>query len=383
MVVWHLVASRTMTVISGFTVAAQTVSAKRLADVCGDDPSAACTWVLERTGVDALATVADYLMARIPTVALIWLIAFLVNRLVRLVIKRVGNRIAGAATSGRLQKMRDKTPDLLLNTGSVGLRSAARAKTTTLVLRSASTVVVYGLAVLYSLTTLGLRVGPLVAGAGIVGVALGFGAQSTVRDFLGGAFLLLEDQFGVGDSIDVASNVDGTPGISGVVENVTLRVTSVRDVNGTIWHIPNGEIRRVGNKSQGWARALLDIPVPYGTDIDAASETILDVARQVSVSTEFGHEILGAPEVWGVEELGPDAVVIRLVVKTRPGTQWPIMRALRARVHDALQANGVGHPFTQHTVWFRSDAGGPLPEDAADPGDATPEDDAPQLSPET
>ena len=338
-----------------FTLVLSEVSPARLQQVCGSNPSAACRWMLEHTNNRLLASAANVVSERLVPVIIIWVVAFVANRVIRLVLKRVGRRIEGAADSGRWERMRAKTPDLLLNTGSVGVRSAARAKTTTAVLRSVSSVVVYGLAVLYSTAALGLKVGPLVAGAGIVGVALGFGAQSMVRDFLGGIFLLVEDQFGVGDSIDVGGNVDGAPGISGTVEGVTLRTTSIRDVYGTIWHVPNGEIRRVGNKSQGWARALLDVSVPYGTDIDDATELIRTVAYEVCHSPEFGPEILGEPEVWGVEDLSPDAVVIRLVIKTRPGEQWPIMRALRVRVHDALEESGIGHPGARHTVWIRTD----------------------------
>jgi small conductance mechanosensitive channel len=253
--------------------------------------------------------------------------------------------------------MRERTTNLLIETGADGIRSADRAKTTTLVLRSVASVIIYSLAILYSLAVLGAQVGPLIAGAGIVGVALGFGAQSMVRDFLGGVFLLIEDQFGVGDQIDVASTVDGSPGVSGSVEAVTLRTTSIRDVKGTIWHIPNGEIRRVGNMSQGWARALLDLPVPYDSDLDHVIEVIQSVADEVCHSSQFGPEILGEPDIWGVEDLGADAVVVRLVIKTRPGEQWAIMRALRVRVLEAFTEAGIGRPFAQRTVWLRGDDG--------------------------
>ncbi len=353
-----------MTSLTSAVVWAAEISPERLTEVCGEQPGAACRWVLEKTDVKALAIVADVFMRRMLIVVLIWLIAIALNRATRLLIKRVGKSIEGAARSGGIEKMRDRTPSMLLNTGAVGMRSAARANTTTQVLRSVSSFVIYSMATLYSMSALGLQVGPLVAGAGIAGVALGFGAQSMVRDFLGGIFLLIEDQFGVGDVIDVASTVNGSPGTVGTVEAVTLRVTSVRDVYGTIWHIPNGQIRRVGNTSQGWARALLDISVPYGVDLEEASETIRQVAAEVCHSREFGPEILGEPEVWGVQDLGPDAVVIRLVIKTRPGEQWRIMRALRSRLHNALHEAGVGHPFAQHTVWLR-DATLPSPDETS------------------
>ncbi len=331
------------------------VTPQRLAQVCGDDPGTACRWVLNWSDNRFLAHLADNIVGPIISIIVIWIVAVLVNRVVRLVIKRVGRRIEGAANSGRLAKMRAKTPRMLVETGSVGIRAAARAKTTTGVLRSVSSFLIYSIAVLYSFSVLGLRLGPLIAGAGIAGVALGFGAQSMVRDFLAGIFLLVEDQFGVGDVIDVASSVDGTQGVRGTVEAVTLRTTDVRDSSGTIWHIPNGEIRRVGNMSQGWARALLDIPVPYGTDLAKATEIIHDVADRVIHAPEHWPDVLGEPEVWGVENLGPDAVMIRLVIKTRPGEQWPIMRTLRAELHDAFTEAGIERPFAQHTIWVHSD----------------------------
>ena len=130
-------------------------------------------------------------------------------------------------------------------------------------LRSLGTAIIWTFAVIYVLNDLGFNLGPLLAGAGIVGVALGFGSQSLVKDFLSGMFMLIEDQYGVGDIIDVGE-------AAGVVEEVTLRTTRLRDVNGTVWHVPNGQIVRVGNRSQQWARAVLDIAVAHKTDVAAA-----------------------------------------------------------------------------------------------------------------
>lgn len=344
-----------MTGLTVFAMVAAEISPERLQKVCGDDPATACRKVLEWTDNQFLADVADKVVAPIIQIVIIWIIAVAVNRTVRLVIKRIGRRLEGAAESGSYARMKARTPRVLMETGSVSIRAAARAKTTTAVLRSVSSVVVYSVAVLYSVTVLGLKVGPLVAGAGIVGVALGFGAQSMVRDFLGGMFMLMEDQFGVGDVIDVSAAVDGAPGVTGTVEEVTLRITSVRDVNGTIWHIPNGEIRRVGNMSQGWARALLDIPVPYGTDLEEAKAIIARVAHEVTHLPAYLPEVLGEPEVWGVQEIGRDGVMIRLVIKTRPGEQWPIARAMRAGLHDAFVAAGIDRPFAQHEVFLHAD----------------------------
>ncbi len=335
------------------------VTPERLHQVCSDDPGTACRLMLDWTDNRWLAHMADNVVGPIIQIIVIWAVAIVVNRVIRLVIKRIGRHIEGAAESGRFEKMRARAPRMFVETGSVGIRSAARAKTTTAVLRSITTFVVYAIAALYSLSMVGLDLGPLIAGAGIAGVALGFGAQSMVRDFLGGMFMLIEDQFGVGDVIDVASTVDGADGVVGTVEQVTLRTTSVRDVNGTIWHVPNGEVRRVGNMSQGWARALLDVPVPYGTDLAEAEAIIASVAHEVTHAPANWPEVLAEPEVWGVQELGPDAVVIRLVIKTRPGEQWAIARALRAELHDAFVDAGIERPFAQRELWLHTEGDGP------------------------
>lgn len=195
-------------------------------------------------------------------------------------------------------------------------------------------------------STFGLNIGPLLAGAGILGVALGFGAQDLVKDILSGLFMVAEDQYGVGDVIDVGEAI-------GVVEGLGLRTTRVRDVTGTLWHVPNGEIRRVGNMSQEWSRALLDIGVAYDTDVDAAAEVIKGVADTMAQEETYAGLFLAEPEIWGVQDLTADAVVVRLVVKTRPGEQWAISRELRRRIKHALDDASIEIPFPQRTVWMR------------------------------
>ncbi len=340
------------------------ISPEQLLDVCGEEPTTECRWVLEQTGNEFLAHTADKVLSPIIQIVLIWVIAVIVNRLLRLAVNQIGRQIETSAESNRMSKVRARTPTVLRPTGSVSIRASARAKTTTAVLKSVATALTYTVAVLYTLSVVGLDLGPLFAGAGIAGVALGFGAQRMVQDFLSGVFMLLEDQFGVGDVIDVSGLVDGAAGVIGTVEEVTLRAISVRDVNGTIWHIPNGEIRRIGNMSQGWARALLDIRVPYGTDLDLAQQLIADVADEVTQRAEYRSEVLGAPEVWGVQELAPDAVLVRLVIKTRPGEQWAISRALRARLHDAFLEAGIQRPFAQHDIYIHE---GPVSLSGAGP----------------
>jgi small-conductance mechanosensitive channel len=214
--------------------------------------------------------------------------------------------------------------------------------------------VIYGLAVMIVLGEFGVSLGPLVAGAGIVGIALGFGAQKLVQDFLSGIFMLIEDQYGVGDVIDVG---DAT----GVVEEVNLRTTRLRDVHGTVWHIPNGEIRRVGNKSQQWARAVLDVEVAYDTDINHAAAVIKEVADEVWREDLEHATVLEEPQIWGVEMFGESAVAIRVVLKVEPGEQWATMREVRKRLKHAFDREGIEIPFPQRTVWLHRVAEPPIP----------------------
>jgi moderate conductance mechanosensitive channel len=165
-----------------------------------------------------------------------------------------------------------------------------------------------------------------------------------VKDFLSGVFILIEDQFGVGDIV----NLDGQT--SGTVEAVSLRTTRLRAVDGTVWHVPNGEIRRVGNQSQHWSRALIDVEVAYDTDLDHAQAVIAGVAHEIA---QADADVLDEPEVWGVEALGAHGVMIRLVVKTRPSQQYRVSRELRAQLKAAFDREGIEIPFPQQTVWHR------------------------------
>ncbi len=173
-------------------------------------------------------------------------------------------------------------------------RRVQRAQTLGSLLKSISSGVIFGIVFVMILSELGLDIAPILASAGIAGVALGFGAQSLVKDFLAGIFMIFEDQFGVGDSIDLAT-------VSGTVEAVTLRVTRLRDVNGTVWYIRNGEILRVGNQSQNWARTVLDIPVAPATDLALVRAALQEVAHDLWIDEDFTGVVLEEPEVWGVQ----------------------------------------------------------------------------------
>ena len=242
------------------------------------------------------------------------------------------------------------------------------------VVKSIITVTIWTLSVFTILATVNINLGPYIAGLGIVGVALGFGAQDLVKDFISGMFMLLEDQYGVGDIIDSGE-------ATGVVEGISLRTTRIRSVDGTLWFVPNGEIRRLGNMSQEWARALLDIGVAYDTDTDHAGQVIERVACEMAEEEEFEKKFLDTPQVWGVERLAADSIDIRLVIKTTPGDQYGIARELRRRIKQAFDEEGIEIPFPQRTLWIRSEQGEVSPfdlEDGSDDGGTAdaPEDDA-------
>jgi small conductance mechanosensitive channel len=222
-------------------------------------------------------------------------------------------------------------------------RRRQRAETLGSVLRSIASFTVAFIAGLMLLSEVGIDLTPIVASAGIVGVAVGFGAQNLVKDFLTGMFMLLEDQYGVGDVIDAGP-------ATGTVESVTLRTTRLRDVEGTVWHIRNGEIARVGNKSQGWARALLDVPLDLGTDIGRARVLALEVAQSIADDDAFAGKVVEPPEVWGLEAIGADGLVLRVTVKTAPLEQWSVERELRERLIAAFHAEGIALGVPQRAV---------------------------------
>lgn len=170
-----------------------------------------------------------------------------------------------------------------------------------------------------------------------VGAGLGFGAQNIVKDVLNGIFIVAEDQLGIGDVVDLGLAM-------GVVENVGIRVTQVRDVNGTLWFVRNGEILRLGNMSHGWARVIIDLAVPYDSDVDAIQDRILEVAVELASSPKWKYRILEKPALWGIESIAAEAIVVRLVVKTRSTAKDDVARELRARLKKALDEMGVKLP---------------------------------------
>ena len=339
--------------MSGFLIS------QSLSNPCVDQ-GVVCSFIFDLTGSSDAARISDYL-ARPVKVVLILLAAWVINRLVRRWINRgVEGWLERRSTAGVEAKQKsDEASGPVDGLREVALkrarmlveqqeRGSQRTRTLGAILRSIASIVIYGMAVMMSLGEFDINLGPLIAGAGIVGVAIGFGAQTLVKDFLSGIFMLLEDQYGVGDAIDVGDTV-------GVVEEVQLRTTQVRDLSGTLWYIPNGSIRRVANMSQDWGRTVLDVEVSYDTDISMAKSVIKEVADGVWREQLPNATIIEEPQIAGIQGFGESAVVIRLMAKTEPGEQFAAARELRGRIKDAFDEAGIEIPFPQRTVWVKSD----------------------------
>lgn len=274
------------------------------------------------SGDETVAQIALTLLGGIIVVVLLRLgISRIVNRVVTDVKKRHGAEDTRALTTSPVEAM----------------RRVQRTRTLGSVLNTFAGWIVGIIVVLMVLAEAGVSVTPLIASAGILGAALGFGAQSLVRDVLNGLFMVFEDQLGVGDVVNVGE-------VSGVVERLGVRVTEIRDVDGTLWFVRNGEIVRVGNYSQDWARVVLDIPVPYEADVAQAQESLLQTAKKFSQSAEWRRKVLAEPEIWGIESISAEALVVRLVVKVRGGEQWAAKRALHAEIKKALDDEGIDLP---------------------------------------
>ena len=232
-----------------------------------------------------------------------------------------------------------------------------RGQTIAQLLRSVGWVVIVVIGVLLTLN-LFIDIGPLLAGAGILGLAISFGAQSLVKDLIAGFFILFENQFAIGDVIEVA-------GKGGVVEAMSLRVVQLRDLEGRLHIVPNGQITVVTNMTRGWSRVLLEIGVAYDTDLDRALEVFRSEAAAFAADPLWGLELDGAPEVPGVERFEDSAIIIRTLLRTRPGRHWDVAREYRRRLKARLDAAGITIPFPQRVVRH---IGGPVGKTAGGPG---------------
>jgi moderate conductance mechanosensitive channel len=254
--------------------------------------------------------------------------------LLRYVLLILVKRIVTSVTSG-VKKREGAADTKALDASPLArARIVQRARTIGLVLSNLITAGLTISALIIVLSELGIAIGALAAGAGILGAALGFGAQTLVRDFLAGLFIVVEDQFGVGDTVDLGS-------ASGVVESIRLRVTQVRDSEGTVWYVRNGEILRVGNQSQGWSRIILDLPLAYNSDLEKAKKVLEQAAAKLAETPGIKTGLIGKAEVWGIQALGSEGVVFRMVQQVRPSKKDSLSRALRQEVKTALDKAGI------------------------------------------
>lgn len=253
----------------------------------------------------------------------IWILAWLGLRLVRL-------------TAERIERSVDDGDESITTTRE------RRGRTISQLLRSFGRVLIITIAVLLTFNVF-INIAPILAGAGILGLAVSFGAQSLVRDIISGFFILSENQFGLGDVIEVA-------GKAGVVEKMTLRVVVLRDLEGAMHVIPNGELKVVTNRTRGWARAVVDIGVPYNVDVDRAIAVVRDEAAQFSSDSVWAIQLDGPLEVLGIESLGESGMVIRTLIKTQPGSQWNAGREFRRRLILRLEREGIQIPVPERRV---------------------------------
>ena len=259
-------------------------------------------------------------------IAFIFVVGLIASRWLRVLSARLEKLIAGAAP----------TED-----------EAQRARTLTRVSRSTALVTIAITAGLMIMRELGLDIAPLIAGASVIGVAVGLGAQSLISDVIGGFFILLEDQFAVGDSIQVGN-------IAGGVEKMTLRATFLRDLEGTLHVVPNGEMRIVSNRTKDWSRAVVDLGVAYEEDIGRVMAALGKIGHDFYQDEEFAPLLLEEPTVSGVEALGDWAVTVRIMVKTEPGKQWSVARELRRRIKESFEREGIEMPYPRQEVLMRS-----------------------------
>jgi small-conductance mechanosensitive channel len=304
--------------------------------VTDKDSSTLCDQVYDWFGYKWLAESADWLLAKPVAIVTILLIAVAVRFLLHRLIRRLAHRAAEGTVPGVLAK--GKGHKILESSPLLSERRKQRADTMSSVLRSVTTGVIMSVAFLMILDTIGLPIGPLLASAGIVGVAVGFGAQTLVKDFLSGIFLILEDQYGVGDLVDTGMGTIGT------VEAVGLRVTRLRDGTGIVWYVRNGEILRVGNHSQGWSTGIIDVAVAYTEDITRVQALIGETAQTMYDDEAWRPKLLEVPTVAGVESVTGTSVTIRVTAKCTPNDHWSVQRELRERIKEAFDREGVRVP---------------------------------------
>lgn len=279
-------------------------------------------------------------------------------------IKRVTNRLVSKATTSRESVARRSQNTTDLQQVLLTQRRRQRAEAISSLLRSVTTAIIAAVGILLILAQLNINITPLLASAGVVGVALGFGAQSLVKDYLSGIFLVLEDQYGIGDVVDFGPVV-------GVVEDTTLRITRVRDMSGVVWYLRNGEIIRVANRSQGWTMAVVDIPIAYNEDLEKVRNLVNAVADDLDADTSYDEMLLGRMQFAGVESVTNEYVTIRVTAKAAPEQQNSVTRLIRERLKLTFDRAGIRVPAMPPQP-DDSPASGPQTSSPPAPGDGQP-----------
>jgi small-conductance mechanosensitive channel len=281
--------------------------------------------------------ITEYLSSVPIQVIFILLFALVLNAIVRIAISRF--------VKGAIKRANDKAPQFKKvadNTAELSAmvmqqRTVQRVKAIGQLFSSTATIVIWTVAIMSALSVLGINVAPLLASAGVAGVALGFGAQTLIKDFLAGIFIILEDQYGVGDVVDLGPAI-------GTVEEVDLRVTRLRDMSGVVWYVRNGEILRVANRSQGWTVAVVDVPIAYDEDLEKIRVIIERVGKEMVDDPAFSGMLLDAPQYAGVEQVSGDAVFVRITAKTAPDKPMQSAREIREKLKVAFDREHVRVP---------------------------------------
>lgn len=294
-------------------------------DLPENDPVQDLTW----------GSALEWLLGAPLRIVLTLVVAYVARHLVHRAITSAIN--ASIARSEAAQAKRDHKRSRGMSASTVRERSRQRALTTGSLLRSIATIVIATITALTVLALMAIPLAPLLASAGVGGVALGFGAQALVKDYLSGIFMILEDQYGVGDYIDTGEAV-------GTVEEVSLRVTRLRDLDGVVWYVRNGEILRIGNRSQGWSTVMVDLPFSYKEDVDRVIGIIREEVSRMTDDTHWGEVLREAPSVLGVETITAGTITVRVFATCAPNENWSIQREIRRRVKDAFDREGIAGP---------------------------------------
>ncbi|GAA1801979.1 mechanosensitive ion channel [Luedemannella flava] len=323
-----------------------------------------CEWLFKQTGQRWLAESSYYALAKPLTIIGIVLLALIARWLLHRVINKVIGNVSTGSFHGLFNPLRERMPVALQEaTGARSERRRQRAEALGSVLRSVASATIFSIAFLMILSELGLNLAPILTGAGVAGLAVGFGAQNLVKDFIAGLFMLLEDQYGVGDVVDVGE-------ANGTVVAVGLRVTTIRDGHGVLWYIRNGEIIRVGNKSQGWAVVVVDTPIGFA-GVEEATGVLRTAATSLADDPEYAADLIDAPEVLGVEQITVDGTVLRVTAKTTSEAQWRVGRELRRRLTEALERAGITSQLSAARLLLRPGSPGEATNgtDTANPTD--------------